>query len=105
MKKFFFKNNKSKNLKKLGIYRPEIEESLKMHLSDFSQLLMSPLSGQNAINDSWDNVDDWPIRFNRHEIIHGIDFDYGNELNSLKIISLINYIDSLLNKLDNPVKI
>jgi len=29
---------------------------------------------------------------NRHEIMHGLDKHYGNEINSLKAISLLNYL-------------
>ena len=39
--------------------------------------------------------------YNRHEIMHGLNINYYNEVNSLKIISLLNYIsqcDDILNK-------
>ena len=38
---------------------------------------------------------------NRHEILHGINTNYGIEINSLKVISLLKYISDLLTDLDN----
>jgi hypothetical protein len=35
---------------------------------------------------------------NRHEILHGVDKNYGNEINSLRAISLLSYL-AILNKL------
>jgi hypothetical protein len=35
---------------------------------------------------------------NRHEILHGTDTNYGTELNSLKAISLINFVSTVLQK-------
>lgn len=32
---------------------------------------------------------------NRHEIMHGLDKDYGSETNSLKVISLLNYLNCI----------
>jgi hypothetical protein len=33
--------------------------------------------------------------FNRHAIIHGVDVDYDNELNSLKAVSLLNFMSRM----------
>jgi hypothetical protein len=33
--------------------------------------------------------------FNRHSIMHGCDFDYANEMNSLKAISLLNFMNEM----------
>ena len=38
---------------------------------------------------------------NRHQVLHGESVDYGNEVNSLKAISLLNYIMDVFKK--NPV--
>ena len=33
--------------------------------------------------------------FNRHAIMHGVDVDYDNELNSLKAVSLLNFMSRM----------
>ena len=44
----------------------------------------------NSSNVSLTNV------LNRHEVLHGESVDYGTEINSLKAISLLYYIASVL---------
>ena len=39
---------------------------------------------------------------NRHQVLHGEDVNYPSEINSLKSISLLNYIAVVLNKNTNP---
>lgn len=43
-----------------------------------------------------------PINFfsdlNRHAVMHGLDFDFGNETNSLKAISLLCFVSSFYNR-------
>ncbi|MFA6979389.1 MAG: hypothetical protein WC209_08710 [Ignavibacteriaceae bacterium] len=39
---------------------------------------------------------DEDVKFNRHKILHGEDFTYGNELISLKAFSLLSYINTFL---------
>lgn len=34
--------------------------------------------------------------YNRHKILHGMSFDYGTKINSLKTISLLNYVAKIL---------
>jgi len=92
--KLFFKNNP--NLRGKNLYRPDVEEELKKQIPEILQVFISSLNRPTAINDNIKNIDKFPIRLNRHEIIHGIDTEFGNELNSLKIISLINYINDLI---------
>lgn len=87
----FFKNKNN-----LPEIKGKIEEK-KMKHSDF---LLSPINNKGAIN-AWEKeLNKYPIRLNRHEIIHGIDINYGNEVNSLKIISMLSYIDYILNHFD-----
>jgi len=50
----------------------------------------------------------WPAwnELNRHQVLHGESVDYGTRLNSLKAISLLNYLVSFLpgdGKADAPV--
>jgi hypothetical protein len=41
---------------------------------------------------------------NRHEVMHGIDVDYGNEVNGLKAISQLYYLTSVKKSLENHEK-
>lgn len=84
----FFKNKK--NL-------PEIKEKLEKKNLKYSDFLLTPIRNKGAIN-SWEKeLDKHPIRLNRHEIIHGKDINYGIEINSLKVISMVSYLDYVLN--------
>lgn len=85
-----------KNIKDLPEIRVKLEEK-KMNFSDF---LLSPIKNKGAIN-AWEKeLNKYPIRLNRHEIIHGKDINYGNEINSLRIISMLSYIDYILTHFD-----
>ena len=55
-----------------------------------------PMSEPTAINDHSSNLEKFPIRLNRHEILHGMDANYGTKLNSVKIISFLSYINDVL---------
>jgi len=52
------------------------------------------------------NITDFKIRFNRHEIMHGIAVDYGIEENFWKAVSLLYFMAELIrfkeNKLSTP---
>ena len=37
---------------------------------------------------------------NRHGVLHGIDVDYGNEANALRVWVLLNYLQSVMTRLD-----
>lgn len=93
--KMFFKNNfKLAREKK---YKPEIEEVLANEdTGTFFKEFLAPMNEPSAINEHSSNLDKFPIRLNRHEILHGIDYEYGSKVNSLKIISFLSYIDDLL---------
>jgi hypothetical protein len=85
-----------KNIKDL----PEIKVKLEEKKFKYSDFLLAPIKNKGAIN-AWEKeLDKYPIRLNRHEIIHGTDINYGNEINSLKIISMLSYIDYILTHFD-----
>ena len=85
-----------KNIKDL----PEIKVKLEEKNMKFSDFLLSPIKNKGAIN-AWEKeLNKYPIRLNRHEIIHGKDINYGNEINSLKIISMLSYIDYIVTHFD-----
>ena len=61
----------------------------------FMAALLSPLAKTLPINAS---ENERPRRFNglnRHMVLHGESLDYGSKVNSLKAISLINYVSCL----------
>lgn len=84
-KKFFIKERNNK-------YLPQITSELEKSSSSFLALYLSPLQNQTPIMVREQDIDQFPCRLNRHEILHGINSEYGTEINSLKIISLIKYI-------------
>lgn len=83
----FFKNKK--NL-------PEIKSELENEQKDYLNFIISPIKKKGAINGWEKELNNYPIRLNRHEIIHGKDVNYGNMINSLKLISMLSYIDYVL---------
>jgi len=78
-------------------YLPEIKKKLDEKEIKYSDFLLSPINKKAIINGWEKEIDQFPVRLNRHEIIHGIDTNYGNELNSLKVISMLSYIDYIIN--------
>ena len=90
-KKLFFKNNGE--LRKKKVYRPEIEEELK---NIFAKEFAVPLMQPTAINEHSDHTAKFPVKLNRHEILHGMDTSFGTKINSLKIISFLNYINDIV---------
>lgn len=58
--------------------------------------LLEPLCTPNPISASERESTEYPNIFNRHKILHGIDTEYANEVNSFKAISLLNYVANFL---------
>lgn len=75
-------------------------------LDAFSAAILSPLANVLPINASEGErnrrVEDQGLtswrELNRHQVLHGESFDYGTQMNSLKAVSLINYLVGFLNK-------
>lgn len=81
----FFINNKKDHL-------PQIKDKIEDRMN-FADFILTPVINKGPIN-SWEKeLDKHPIRLNRHEIIHGIDVSYGTQINSLRFISMLSYID------------
>ncbi len=80
---FFIKKNK----------KPQTSNYVEqIDVDSFLSALLSPLSEILPINASLGERDDSEKPFNRHLILHGDSLDYGNKVNSLKAISLLNYV-------------
>lgn len=90
--KFFMNNRK---------HLPEINDKLEGVIMMSSDFVLSPFRTKGVINGWKKELDKYPVRLNRHEIIHGVDVNYGSELNSLKFISMLSYIDYVLNHLNS----
>jgi len=91
-KKFFISDRKNE-------YLPQIEQNLRKFSHGIVDLFLSPISNKTTINVRAEELVNFPIRLNRHEIIHGVDIDFDSKTNSLKIISFINYLDNLFDKI------
>jgi len=64
----------------------------------FKNALLSPLATVTPICASEHEREDGFDLLNRHTVLHGESLDYGNKVNSLKAISLINYVSQILDK-------
>ena len=64
----------------------------------FMNALLEPFRTPLPISASKKDRIDAEEAFNRHAILHGESCDYGSEINSLKAISLLNYISQVLAK-------
>lgn len=62
----------------------------------FRRAILSPLSNTLPISASKYERDQDFDELNRHQILHGESLDYGTEINSLKAISLLNYVVQVL---------
>ncbi|MDT0295884.1 hypothetical protein ACFQ3R_14655 [Mesonia ostreae] len=93
-KKLYFKNNKK--LQRSRIYKPEVEEKISEKERFIIEGFEIPLNQSTGISEHTDNISKFPVRLNRHEILHGIDYSYGIKINSLKIISFLNYINDII---------
>lgn len=91
-KKFFIKDDK---------YLPQVTSELEKVAGKFLVLYLSPLQNQTPIMVREQDIHKFNCHLNRHEILHGINTNYGIEINSLKVISLLKYISDLLTDLDN----
>lgn len=93
-KKLYFKNNPKLSRKKK--YKPEIEETLSNDTAVILKEFLAPMNEPTTINEHISKLERFPIRLNRHEILHGMDSNYGSKINSLKIISFLSYINDVL---------
>tara|TARA_R110002020_G_scaffold55420_1_gene153771 strand:+ start:415 stop:1116 length:702 start_codon:yes stop_codon:yes gene_type:complete len=75
---------------------PQIKVKLENCQIKYSDFLLSPINKKASINSWEEEISEFPIRLNRHEIIHGVDKTYGNEINFLKVLSMISYTNMIL---------
>lgn len=65
-------------------------------MDSYRMALLHPLSVTLPISASKHERDDKFVGLNRHQVLHGESTEYGTELNSLKAISLLNYLAQVL---------
>lgn len=86
--KLFFSIDR--NTKKMAL-KPSFD-----NVNVYNRWMLVIFEGVTAINDNTQNADKYPGFLNRHSILHGFDVGYGSELNSLKIISFLNFVNDLI---------
>ena len=97
-------------LRERGRARPQIASHIEAKLPKFSAAILSPLLTVLPINENegerraralqgGDDPENWST-LNRHLVLHGVSLDYSTELNSLKAISLLNYLACFLQAVD-----
>jgi len=95
---FFKKETNNKHL-------PKITPLIEAETEGFLKLYISPLQNQTPIMVNEKYLDDFPCKFNRHQVIHGSSVSYGNKTNSLKAISFLKYLSDILTSLKSKGKI
>lgn len=97
----FEKTDKYYFMKKRGTQYPETFDYVEEVIQDeFNKILYTGLTKSFPINHSKNQrkLYNKPNSLNRHQIIHGESIEYPSKINSLKVISLINYINQILEK-------
>ncbi|MDO8317045.1 MAG: hypothetical protein Q7T12_05935 [Flavobacterium sp.] len=86
-----FKNRKNKEALKQYI--------AKNKCANFFSILMIAIENTNTIDSFYSktNLDD--SKLNRHGVMHGLDMDFGREVNSLKAFSLLVFVSDFIDRL------
>ena len=84
----FTSSDKQPKIKQTQFMKDLIDESLLI------EAMLSAVTNFSAINKP-EKIDNNKFFLNRHTILHGKNLDYDTEMNSLKVISLLNYLACL----------
>ena len=90
-KKFFMKNED---------FLPEVYPKLEEINKVITDLFLSPIKNSSPINVWEKEIEKFPLKLNRNEIMHGVDTKYGNRTNSLKCLSLLKLMSDLITRID-----
>ena len=93
-KKFFMKDRKNNFL-------PEVTKEFIISSEHIWDSYLYPIMHQTPIIARERDLVNFACTLNRHEILHGINTNYGTLTNSLKVISLLKYLSDLLIRLNN----
>ena len=91
-KKYFITEKKEKKFK----YLPEVATEFANISGSIAEAFSMPILNQTAINSHESKIENFPVKLNRHLIMHGIDKEFGTEKNSLKCLSLLVYLSDML---------
>lgn len=91
-KKYFITEKKDKKFK----YLPEVATEFANISGSISEAFSMPILNQTTINSHESKVEKFPVKLNRHLIMHGVDKEFGTEKNSLKCLSLLVYLSDML---------
>ena len=87
---YFFMREKKKP--RTAVYAEQTDKTR------FKNALLSPLANVTPICASEHEREDGFELLNRHILLHGESLDYGSKVNSLRAVSLINYVSQVLGK-------
>ena len=82
----FFLNDARNN------YKPKVLPIIQNDLLEQHHFALNCIEQKSPINIHESKLDSFKVKLNRHEIIHGIDVDYGSEQNAFKILSMLAYL-------------
>jgi len=73
-------------------YKPKVLPMFKNGLFEQHHFALNCIEKKSPVNIHQSKLDSFEVRINRHEILHGVDINYGNEMNAYKIFSLLTYL-------------
>jgi hypothetical protein len=94
-KLFFIKNKKNEK----NPYLPKVSNELIAFNGQFIEAFLAPFLHDAPIFAHEANLDSFPIGFNRHKVLHGLDTEFGSKINCLKALSLMSYCEDILLRL------
>ena len=94
-------------IEELGVYffstknkKPKTKEIIDSYeIGYILNSFLEPMKVTTAISQSIKDKQYHTSFYNRHEILHGIETEYGTKLNSCKVISLLSYIVEMIENL------
>ena len=79
------------------------KDSLKKYLSkskngNFINILLGMITDESAIDVGYSKKEKFDSNLNRHAVVHGLDVNFGTEINSLKAFSLLCFVSDFVNR-------
>lgn len=79
------------------------KESLKKFLSkskngNLINILLRMITDESAIDVGYTKKEEFDSNLNRHAVVHGLDVNFGTEINSLKAFSLLCFVSDFVNR-------
>ncbi len=98
---FDFNGKKFFDHKKSTSYQSAVVVEIQKLSSEYLNVFLSPVTVKSPISAHERDLGSYPVRLNRNEILHGVEANYGTEINNLKCLSLLKYISDLLGSLSD----